>query len=284
MTNPIPPNTDDLKKGSELPNSSETESSSTFNDLGLKAPPKRTRRLQTGEKLRSADKVERIPVGKPNKLDVDEPKNLALAIHEMKLKYVVITSVDRDDLRDGGAQHFADCIREAKFLSPNLKVEILVPDFRGRMAPALDILSETPPHVFNHNLETVSRLYREARPGANYAWSLKLLKEFKARNPSIQTKSGLMVGLGEDKDELLRTLDDLREHDVDMLTVGQYLQPSANHLAVDRFVHPDEFAQYTEYANSIGFKQAACGPLVRSSYHADRQERGEDVTQMDSAR
>ena len=362
MTNPIPPNTDDLKKGPELPNSSETGSSSTFNDLELKAPPKRTRRLQTGEKLRSADKVERIPVkviptteivrkpewmrirlsaspkvqeiksilrrhnmatvceeaacpnlhecfsggtatfmimgeictrrcpfcdvghGKPNKLDVDEPKNLAMAIHEMKLKYVVITSVDRDDLRDGGAQHFADCIREAKVLSPDLKVEILVPDFRGRMAPALDILSETPPHVFNHNLETVSRLYREARPGANYAWSLKLLKEYKARNPSIQTKSGLMVGLGENKDELLRTLDDLREHDVDMLTVGQYLQPSANHLAVDRFVHPDEFAQYTEYANSIGFKQAACGPLVRSSYHADRQERGEDVTQMNSAR
>jgi lipoic acid synthetase len=319
-------------------------------------PPKRTRRLQQGEKLRSADKVERIPVkviptvdvqrkppwmrirlsaspkvqeiknilrshkmatvceeaacpnlhecfsggtatfmimgeictrrcpfcdvghGKPNPLDTDEPANLANAIHEMGLKYVVITSVDRDDLRDGGAQHFADCIREAKVLSPTLKVEVLVPDFRGRMDPALDILTATPPDVFNHNMETISRLYREARPGANYAWSLKLLKEYKARNPDVKTKSGLMVGLGETKDELLSTLDDLRAHDVDMLTVGQYLQPSAAHLSVERFVHPDEFAEYTEYALSIGFKQAACGPLVRSSYHADKQDQGEDVT------
>ena len=216
--------------------------------------------------------------GKPNDLDVDEPRNLAAAIQEMGLKYVVITSVDRDDLRDGGAQHFADCIREAKILSPGLQVEVLVPDFRGRMAPALDILSKTPPDVFNHNLETVSRLYREARPGANYAWSLKLLKEYKALNPLVKTKSGLMVGLGETKDELLRTLDDLREHDVDMLTVGQYLQPSVNHFPIDRFVHPDEFAEYTAYAESIGFKQAACGPLVRSSYHADKQARGEDIS------
>jgi|TARA_B110000459_G_scaffold137921_1_gene150410 lipoic acid synthetase len=319
-------------------------------------PPKRTRRLQKGEKLRSADKVERIPVkviptnmiqrkpewmrirltaspkvqeiknilrrhkmstvceeaacpnlhecfsggtatfmimgeictrrcpfcdvghGKPNDLDIDEPRNLAAAIQEMGLKYVVITSVDRDDLRDGGAQHFADCIREAKILSPGLQVEVLVPDFRGRMTPALDILSKTPPDVFNHNMETVSRLYREARPGANYAWSLKLLKEYKALNPRVKTKSGLMVGLGETKDELLRTLDDLREHDVDMLTVGQYLQPSVNHFPIDRFVHPDEFAEYTAYAESIGFKQAACGPLVRSSYHADKQARGEDIS------
>jgi lipoic acid synthetase len=216
--------------------------------------------------------------GKPNPLDINEPTNLANAIHEMGLKYVVITSVDRDDLRDGGAQHFADCIREARVLSPNLKVEVLVPDFRGRMEPALDILTTTPPDVFNHNMETISRLYREARPGANYEWSLKLLKEYKARNPGVKTKSGLMVGLGETKDELLRTLDDLRAHDVDMLTVGQYLQPSAAHLAIDRFVHPDEFAEYTEYAESIGFKQAACGPLVRSSYHADKQEKGEDIT------
>jgi lipoic acid synthetase len=216
--------------------------------------------------------------GKPNDLDVDEPRNLAAAIQEMGLKYVVITSVDRDDLRDGGAQHFADCIREAKLLSPGLQVEVLVPDFRGRMAPALEILSTTRPDVFNHNMETVSRLYREARPGANYAWSLKLLKEYKALNPLVKTKSGLMVGLGETKDELLRTLDDLREHDVDMLTVGQYLQPSVNHFPVDRFVHPDEFAEYTAYAESIGFKQAACGPLVRSSYHADKQARGEDIS------
>ena len=323
----------------------------------IAAPPKRTRRLQAGEKLRSSDKVERIPVkiiptteirrkpewmrirlssspkvqeikdilrrhkmstvceeaacpnlhecfsggtatfmimgeictrrcpfcdvghGKPNKLDPDEPKNLALAIHEMKLKYVVITSVDRDDLRDGGAQHFADCIREARDLSPGLKVEVLVPDFRGRMTPALDIMTATPPDVFNHNMETVPRLYREARPGANYSWSLKLLQEYKSLNPTVATKSGLMVGLGETKDELLRTLDNLREHSVDMLTVGQYLQPSVNHFPIDRFVHPDEFAEYTEYAYEIGFKQAACGPLVRSSYHADRQERGEDITQ-----
>jgi lipoic acid synthetase len=216
--------------------------------------------------------------GKPNPLDQDEPLNLAKAISEMALSYVVITSVDRDDLRDGGAQHFADCIRESRLLSPNLKVEVLVPDFRGRMAPALDILSATPPDVFNHNMETIPRLYREARPGANYQWSLKLLKDYKARNPLVPTKSGLMVGLGETKDELLRTLDDLREHDVDMLTVGQYLQPSASHLPVDRFVHPDEFQEYTEYAESIGFSQAACGPLVRSSYHADKQARGEDIT------
>ncbi|ETN93091.1 Lipoyl synthase [Gammaproteobacteria bacterium MOLA455] len=319
-------------------------------------PPQRTRRLQQGEKLRSADKVERIPVkviptvdvqrkpewmrirlsaspkvqtiknilrkhkmatvceeaacpnlhecfsngtatfmimgeictrrcpfcdvghGKPNPLDADEPKNLALAINEMGINYVVITSVDRDDLRDGGAQHFADCIREAKLLTPKLQVEVLVPDFRGRMAPALEILTAPPPDVFNHNMETVPRLYREARPGANYEWSLKLLKDYKALNPNVPTKSGLMVGLGETKEELLRTLDDLRAHDVDMLTVGQYLQPSVNHLPVDRFVHPDEFAEYTAYAESIGFKQAACGPLVRSSYHADKQARGEDIT------
>jgi len=216
--------------------------------------------------------------GKPNPLDTEEPQNLARAIHEMGLSYVVITSVDRDDLRDGGAQHFADCIREARLLSPGLKVEVLVPDFRGRMAPALEILSATPPDVFNHNMETIPRLYREARPGANYEWSLKLLKEYKVLNPSVPTKSGLMVGLGESKDELLRALDDLRAHDVDMLTVGQYLQPSSSHLPVDRFVHPDEFAEYTEYAESIGFKQAACGPLVRSSYHADKQARGEEIS------
>lgn len=318
-------------------------------------PPTRTTRLKQGEKLRSADKVERIPVkvipteeiqrkpdwmririssspkvqeikdilrknklatvceeaacpnlsecfshgtatfmimgeictrrcpfcdvghGKPNPLDPEEPKGLAQAIHEMQLRYVVITSVDRDDLRDGGAQHFADCIRESKQLSPNLKVEVLVPDFRGRMEPALEILTATPPDVFNHNMETIPRLYREARPGANYKWSLKLLQEYKWLNPTVPTKSGLMVGLGESKDELLRTLDDLREHDVDMITVGQYLQPSKNHLPVDRFVHPDEFDEYAEYGQSIGFTQVASGPLVRSSYHADKQAMGEEV-------
>lgn len=318
-------------------------------------PPQRTRRIKQGEKLRSADKVERIPVkvipteevqrkpewmrirvsssprvqeiknilrknklatvceeaacpnlsecfshgtatfmimgeictrrcpfcdvghGKPNPLDPEEPTHLAKAIQEMQLRYVVITSVDRDDLRDGGAQHFADCIRESRLLSPSLQLEILVPDFRGRMEPALEILSATPPDVFNHNMETVPRLYREARPGANYQWSLKLLQEYKRLNPNVPTKSGLMVGLGETKEELMRTLDDLRAHDVGMLTVGQYLQPSKNHLPVDRFVHPDEFAEYAEYGRSIGFSQVASGPLVRSSYHADKQAKGELV-------
>lgn len=327
-------------------------------------PVKRTRRLQQGEKLRSADKVERIPVkviatenylrkpswlkirissspkvqrikdilrehklstvceeascpnlsecfgggtatfmimgeictrrcpfcdvghGKPNPLDAAEPAHLASAIAEMALNYVVITSVDRDDLRDGGAQHFADCIREARALSPELQIEILVPDFRGRMEPALDILSATPPDVFNHNLETVPRLYREARPGANYQWSLKLLQDYKTRTAALSTKgltqvptkSGLMVGLGETKAELLATLDDLRAHDVDMLTVGQYLQPSKSHLPVARYVHPDEFEEYKDYAKAIGFKRVASGPLVRSSYHADKQVKGEVVT------
>lgn len=318
-------------------------------------PVKRTRRLREGEKLRSADKVERIPVkviptetylpkppwlrirlgnapevariknilrknklasvceeaacpnlnecfgggtatfmimgdictrrcpfcdvghGKPRPLDTEEPAHLAAAIAEMQLKYVVITSVDRDDLRDGGARHFADCIELTRRQSPGIQIEILVPDFRGRMEPALDILTATPPDVFNHNLETVPRLYREVRPGANYQWSLKLLREYKAMNPLVPSKSGLMVGLGESKDELLATLDDLREYDVEMLTIGQYLQPSKNHFPIDRYVHPDEFAQYREYAESIGFKQVASGPLVRSSYHADKQAHGEEV-------
>ncbi len=215
--------------------------------------------------------------GKPNPLDANEPRQLAEAIAEMKLRYVVITSVDRDDLRDGGAGHYADCIREARRLLPELQIEILVPDFRGRMEPALDILTETPPDVFNHNLETIPRLYREARPGANYQWSLKLLKNYGERNPAVPTKSGLMVGLGETKDELLRVFDDMREHNINMLTVGQYLQPSRDHLPVDRFVHPDEFEEYSEYAYSIGFDHVASGPLVRSSYHADKQARGEEI-------
>lgn len=215
--------------------------------------------------------------GKPLPLDANEPKHLASAIAEMGLNYVVITSVDRDDLRDGGAGHFADCIRESRRLSPSLQIEILVPDFRGRMEPALELLSAEPPDVFNHNMETVPRLYREARPGANYAWSLQLMKDYKARNPKVPTKSGLMVGLGETKEEMLRVLDDLRAHDVEMLTIGQYLAPSKNHLPVARFVHPDEFAEYADYAYAIGFKHAASGPLVRSSYHADKQARGEEV-------
>lgn len=318
-------------------------------------PVKRTRRIKQGEKLRDADKVERIPVkvintdemlrkpdwirirvssspeverikkllrknslstvceeancpnlsecfgggtatfmimgdictrrcpfcdvghGKPNPLDPEEPKNLAEAIAEMQLKYVVITSVDRDDLRDGGAQHFADCIRESKALLPSLQVEILVPDFRGRMDVALDILQETPPDVFNHNLETVPRLYRQARPGANFKWSLDLLKQYKARKPEVLTKSGLMVGLGETKEEIIEVLKEMREHDIDMLTIGQYLQPSRDHLPVDRYVTPEEFDEYTAVAKELGFTHAACGPLVRSSYHADKQAHGEVV-------
>jgi len=319
------------------------------------SPVKRTRRHKQGEKLRDADKVERIPVkviasdqvmrkpdwirvrltaspeidrikkilrknnlssvceeascpnlgecfsggtatfmimgdictrrcpfcdvghGKPNPLDAGEPVHLAEAIAEMRLKYVVITSVDRDDLRDGGARHFADCIREARARSPELQVEVLVPDFRGRMDIALDILEGDAPDVFNHNLETVPRLYRQSRPGANYKWSLDLLKKYKQRRADVLTKSGLMVGLGETKEEIFEVMRDLREHDVDMLTIGQYLQPSKQHLPVERFVHPDEFEEYTQYAESIGFKHAACGPLVRSSYHADKQAHGESV-------
>ena len=215
--------------------------------------------------------------GKPNPLDQEEPRKLAEAIAEMKLKYVVITSVDRDDLRDGGAQHFADCIRQSRDLSPNLQVEVLVPDFRGRMEIALDILEAEAPDVFNHNLETVPRLYRQARPGANYQWSLELLKQYKARRPDVLTKSGLMVGLGETKEEIIEVMRNMRDHDIDMITIGQYLQPSKDHLPVDRYVHPDEFAEYTQLAEELGFKHAACGPLVRSSYHADKQAHGEDV-------
>lgn len=318
-------------------------------------PVKRTRRIARGEKLRDADKVERIPVkviatdsllrkpdwirvrvpaspevqriktllrshnlstvceeancpnlgecfsggtatfmvmgdictrrcpfcdvghGKPNPLDAQEPANLAHAIADLGLRYVVITSVDRDDLRDGGAQHFADCIREARALSPGLQIEILTPDFRGRMEAALDILATQPPDVFNHNLETVPRLYREARPGANYRWSLSLLQQYKQRCPDVLTKSGLMVGLGETKEEIVQTMQDMRAHQVDMLTIGQYLQPSKDHLPVRRYVDPAEFDEYTVLAKQMGFARAACGPLVRSSYHADKQTHGEVV-------
>ena len=213
--------------------------------------------------------------GKPKPLDTTEPQNLASTVAQMGLRYVVITSVDRDDLRDGGARHFADCITAVREASPGIQVEILTPDFRGRMEIAIEVLAATPPDVFNHNMETVPSLYRQARPGANYEWSLKLLQEYRRAQPAVPTKSGLMVGLGETRDEMLRTLDDLRAHDVQMLTIGQYLQPSKDHLPVRRYVHPDEFAEYESYAMSIGFSHAACGPLVRSSYHADKQARGE---------
>jgi len=209
--------------------------------------------------------------GRPNPLEVDEPRHLAEAIAEMKLSYVVITSVDRDDLRDGGAAHFAECIRETRQLMPDIKIEVLVPDFRGRMDVALEALAVEPADVFNHNLESVPRLYRQIRPGSDYQWSLDLLKNHKQRQPEVLTKSGLMVGLGETKEEIYQVMQDLRDHDVDMITIGQYLQPSLNHLPVERFVHPDEFAEYAQRARELGFKSVASGPLVRSSYHADRQ-------------
>ena len=209
--------------------------------------------------------------GRPDPLDADEPENLARTIAALGLSYVVITSVDRDDLRDGGAQHFVDCITKTRELSPQTRVEILTPDFRGRMDRALEILTAAPPDVMNHNLETVPRLYREARPGSDYAWSLNLLKRFKALHPDLPTKSGLMLGLGETDEEILAVLRDLRAHDVDMLTIGQYLQPSEHHLPVRRYVHPDTFAMFGREADAMGFSHAVVGAMVRSSYHADRQ-------------
>ncbi|MBO9549308.1 lipoyl synthase [Pseudomonas sp.] len=209
--------------------------------------------------------------GRPKPLDADEPKNLAIAIADLGLKYVVITSVDRDDLRDGGAGHFADCLREIRRLSPGIQLETLVPDYRGRMDVALDITAQEPPDVFNHNLETVPRLYRAARPGSDFEWSLDLLQRFKQRVPTVPTKSGLMLGLGETDAEVVEVMQRMREHQVDMLTLGQYLQPSRSHLPVQRFVHPDTFARLAEQAKAMGFRNVAAGPLVRSSYHADRQ-------------
>ncbi|HEX4334186.1 MAG TPA: lipoyl synthase [Usitatibacter sp.] len=209
--------------------------------------------------------------GRPEPLDADEPRHLAETISLMKLSYVVVTSVDRDDLRDGGAGHFVACIRAVRELSPKTRIEILTPDFRGRLDRALAILDEAPPDVMNHNLETVPRLYRQARPGSDYAHSLKLLSDFKALHPLVPTKSGLMVGLGETYEEIVEVMRDLRAHRVDMLTVGQYLQPSRHHLPVLRYVHPDEFRALEAEAGKLGFTHAACGPLVRSSYHADRQ-------------
>jgi lipoyl synthase len=209
--------------------------------------------------------------GRPDPLDVDEPLNLATTIAALRLSYVVITSVDRDDLKDGGAQHFVDCIRATRELSPSTQIEVLVPDFRGRLDRALEILQAAPPDVMNHNLETVPRLYRHARPGSDYAHSLRLLAEFKRVVPDVPTKSGVMVGLGETDEEILQVMRDLRAHQVDMLTVGQYLSPSTHHLPVSRYVHPDIFRMFETEAQRMGFSHAACGPLVRSSYHADQQ-------------
>ena len=216
--------------------------------------------------------------GRPAPLDANEPAHLAQTIAAMQLQYVVITSVDRDDLRDGGARHYVECIRAIRAQSPHTRVEILVPDFRGRMDVALDILGEAPPDVFNHNLETVPRLYRQARPGADYAHSLRLLQAFKARHPQVASKSGLMVGLGETDDEILAVMQDMRAHDVDMLTIGQYLQPSRGHLPVLRYVPPATFQHFAAEVTKMGFRSAACAPMVRSSYWADRQAHGAGIT------
>ena len=212
--------------------------------------------------------------GRPDPLDADEPENLAKTIAQLKLKYVVITSVDRDDLRDGGAGHYVACIQRTRELSPQTQIEVLVPDFRGRDEKALDILAAGLPDVLNHNLETVPRLYKEARPGSDYQFSLNLLKKFKQRFPGIPTKSGLMVGLGETDEEILEVMRDMRAHDIDMLTIGQYLAPSGHHLPVRRYVHPDTFKMFEEKAYEMGFTHAAVGAMVRSSYHADQQAHG----------
>jgi lipoic acid synthetase len=209
--------------------------------------------------------------GRPLPPDAEEPMHLAQTIAALGLSYVVITSVDRDDLRDGGAQHFADCIRAVRECSPRTRIEILVPDFRKRLERALDLLDQALPDVMNHNLETVPRLYKQARPGGDYGHSLRLLQQFKRRHAEVPTKSGLMVGLGETDDEILQVMRDLRAHDVDMLTIGQYLQPSAHHLPVLRYVLPETFAMFEREAAKLGFQHAAVGPMVRSSYHADRQ-------------
>lgn len=215
--------------------------------------------------------------GKPLALDPDEPRHLAETIAAMALRFVVITSVDRDDLRDGGASHFAECINEVRKQCPQTQIEILVPDFRGRLDVALAKLEEAPPDVFNHNLETVPRLYKQCRPGADYAWSLNLIKSFKALHPDVPTKSGLMLGLGETEAEVIEVLRDLRAHQCDRLTLGQYLQPGPHHLAVERYVHPDEFQRLQSIAEEMGFSHVASGPLVRSSYHADLQAAGENI-------
>lgn len=216
--------------------------------------------------------------GRPEPLDPQEPLKLAHTIAIMNLKYVVITSVDRDDLKDGGASHFVSCIREIRKLNPQIKIEVLVPDYRGRMDLALEISGQALPDVFNHNIETVPSLYKQARPGANYQHSLRLLQEFKKLYHDIPSKSGIMVGLGETNEEIYCTLNDLKEHQVDMVTIGQYLQPSKHHLPVARFVELEQFRNFKEYAQQLGFSNVASGPLVRSSYHADQQAAGKSIS------
>jgi lipoic acid synthetase len=212
--------------------------------------------------------------GRPNPLDDNEPKHLAETIQAMELSYVVITSVDRDDLRDGGAAHFVSCIEKTRELNPEIEIEILVPDFRGRMDIALEIMHKAPPDVFNHNLETIPRLYKQCRPGSDYQWSLNLLKRFRQLHADVPTKSGLMLGLGETNDEVVKVMQDMRAHDVEMLTLGQYLQPSKHHLPVERYVTPEEFDELYHIGMKLGFKHVASGPMVRSSYHADLQAHG----------
>ena len=219
--------------------------------------------------------------GRPDPLDAHEPHHLAKSIAQMKLRYVVVTSVDRDDLRDGGAEHFVCCIREIRRQSPDTRIEVLVPDFRGRLDLALEILGQALPDVMNHNMESVPRLYKQVRPGSDYAHSLMLLKRFKAAHPQVSTKSGLMVGLGETDEEILQVMRDLRDHGVDMLTIGQYLQPTVHHLPVSRFVIPQRFQEFQRAALAMGFAHAACGPLVRSSYHADQQAQAAGVPLQD---
>ncbi|TJZ72976.1 lipoyl synthase [Chitiniphilus eburneus] len=216
--------------------------------------------------------------GRPNPLDANEPRHLGETIAALRLKYVVITSVDRDDLRDGGARHFVECIQHTRELSPHTQIEVLVPDFRGRLDIALDLFAEGLPDVMNHNLETAPRLYKQARPGSDYLHSLKLLKDFKAKYPHVATKSGIMVGLGETDEEVFEVMHDMRAHDIDMITIGQYLQPSNGHLPVLRYVHPDQFKVFEDKAYELGFKHAAVGAMVRSSYHADQQAHGAGVT------
>lgn len=216
--------------------------------------------------------------GKPDPLDQNEPQHLANTIATMKLKHVVVTSVDRDDLRDGGATHFGECISQIRQQSPETRIEILVPDFRGRMEKALEELAKNPPDIFNHNLESIPRLYKAIRPGSDYQWSLDLIKNFQEIHPNIPTKSGLMLGLGENLEEVQHVMQDLRDHGCRMLTLGQYLQPSRHHLAVERFVTPAEFDQLEEIGKKMGFEHVASGPMVRSSYHADLQAQGEHVS------
>ncbi|MDG1688760.1 MAG: lipoyl synthase [Gammaproteobacteria bacterium] len=216
--------------------------------------------------------------GKPNPLDENEPAHLAKTIAAMQLKHVVVTSVDRDDLRDGGAAHFRACIREIRAQSPKTNIEVLVPDFRGRMNVALEVLADCPPDIFNHNLESIPRLYKAVRPGSDYQWSLDLIKHFQEQHPDVPTKSGLMLGLGESIDEIKQVMQDLRDHGCRMLTLGQYLQPSRHHLAVERFVTPAEFDKLAVVAKEMGFEHVASGPMVRSSYHADLQAQGEYVS------